>query len=65
VKVWIYKGDRVTERVAPPASALEKARVATGEQPTEAAAATAAAEAEPEAAPAVEAVQGEGGDATA
>jgi len=65
VKVWIYKGDRVTERVAPPPSALEKARVAKGEQPAKAAAATAAAEAEPEAAPAVEAVQGEGGDATA
>jgi small subunit ribosomal protein S3 len=30
VKVWIYKGDKVTERTAPPRSALERARAASG-----------------------------------
>jgi small subunit ribosomal protein S3 len=30
VKVWIYKGDKVTERTAPPRSALERARAAGG-----------------------------------
>jgi small subunit ribosomal protein S3 len=28
VKVWIYKGDKVAERTAPPRSALERARAA-------------------------------------
>jgi small subunit ribosomal protein S3 len=40
VKVWIYKGDKVTERVAPPRSAVERARAAGGEAPAEAAAET-------------------------
>src|SRR6266705_3247183 len=31
VKVWIYKGDKISERTAPPVSALEKARAASGE----------------------------------
>jgi len=30
VKVWIYKGDKVTERTAPPRSAVERARAAGG-----------------------------------
>ena len=30
VKVWIYKGDKVTERTAPPRSAGERARAASG-----------------------------------
>jgi len=33
VKVWIYKGDKITERTAPPRSAVEKARAAGGEAP--------------------------------
>jgi small subunit ribosomal protein S3 len=40
VKVWIYKGDKVTERTAPPRSAVERARAASGEPPAEAEAAT-------------------------
>jgi len=36
VKVWIYKGDKVTERTAPPRSALERARAAGGGEPAEA-----------------------------
>ena len=35
VKVWIYKGDKVTERTAPPRSAIERARAAGGEAPAE------------------------------
>src|SRR5438876_403157 len=72
VKVWIYKGDKISERTAPPVSALEKARAASGEpqaggvaapggpdQPSEASAEAAAAEPPPEPA------QQESGDATA
>jgi small subunit ribosomal protein S3 len=33
VKVWIYKGDKVTERTAPPRSAVERARAAGGGEP--------------------------------
>jgi small subunit ribosomal protein S3 len=36
VKVWIYKGDKITERTAPPRSAVEKAEAGDQEQPTEA-----------------------------
>ena len=67
VKVWIYKGDKITERTAPPVSALERARAA-GEPGAESPAAPAAPEAEqPEAAPEspAESAQQEGGDATA
>src|SRR6266516_3308806 len=72
VKVWIYKGDIISERTPPPVSALEKARAASGEpqaggvaapggpdQPSEASAEAAAAEPPPEPA------QRESGDATA
>ena len=72
VKVWIYKGDKISERTAPPVSALEKARAASGEpqaggvaapvgpdQPSEASAEAAAAEPPPEPG------QQESGDATA
>jgi small subunit ribosomal protein S3 len=38
VKVWIYKGDKITERTAPPRSAVEKAEAGDQEQPAEAAA---------------------------
>jgi small subunit ribosomal protein S3 len=38
VKVWIYKGDKITERTAPPRSALEKAEAGGQEQPAEPAA---------------------------
>jgi small subunit ribosomal protein S3 len=41
VKVWIYKGDRITERTAPPRSAAEAG--AEGEAPAEEAGAAAAA----------------------
>jgi len=66
VKVWIYKGDRISERTAPPRSAVEKAREARGEQaPEEAVPATAAQAApEPQAVASV-APQEESGDATA
>ena len=47
VKVWIYKGDRITERTAPPRSAVERARAAGGEPP-EAGASVPAPEAPPE-----------------
>ena len=40
VKVWIYKGDRVAERTAPPRSAVERARAAGGGGAPEAPAAT-------------------------
>jgi small subunit ribosomal protein S3 len=33
VKVWVYKGDKVAERTAPPRSAVERARAAGGEPP--------------------------------
>jgi small subunit ribosomal protein S3 len=36
VKVWIYKGDKVAERTAPPRSAVERARAASGEAAVEA-----------------------------
>jgi len=36
VKVWIYKGDKITERTAPPRSAVEKAEAGDQEQPAEA-----------------------------
>jgi small subunit ribosomal protein S3 len=36
VKVWIYKGDKISERTAPPVSAVERARGARGEEPPEA-----------------------------
>jgi small subunit ribosomal protein S3 len=52
VKVWIYKGDRITERTAPPRSAVERARAAEA-APAEAEAA-APTEAPPEAARAAE-----------
>jgi small subunit ribosomal protein S3 len=67
VKVWIYKGDKITERTAPPRSAEERgqegAREAAGET-------AASAEAEPAPTPEVtaaapEAPAAEGGDATA
>jgi small subunit ribosomal protein S3 len=35
VKVWIYKGDKITERTAPPRSAVERARAASGEPTAE------------------------------
>jgi small subunit ribosomal protein S3 len=35
VKVWIYKGDKITERTAPPRSAVEKAEAGDQEQPAE------------------------------
>src|SRR3990172_8818007 len=38
VKVWIYKGDKITERTAPPRSAVEKEQAGAKEQPAEAAA---------------------------
>jgi small subunit ribosomal protein S3 len=55
VKVWIYKGDKITERTAPPRSAVEKAEAGRQEQPAEAAqpaAEIAPPEVEAEAAPA-------------
>jgi small subunit ribosomal protein S3 len=52
VKVWIYKGDKITERTAPPRSAVEKAEASGQEQPAEAAAPAAEA-----VEPAAEAVQ--------
>jgi small subunit ribosomal protein S3 len=59
VKVWIYKGDKITERTAPPRSAVERARAAGEAAPAEGEPAAevpaeAARAAEPEAAPAVE-----------
>jgi len=36
VKVWIYKGDKITERTAPPRSAVEKEQAGAQEQPAEA-----------------------------
>ncbi|TMB69942.1 MAG: 30S ribosomal protein S3 [Chloroflexi bacterium] len=70
VKVWIYKGDKISERTAPPISALEKARAA-GEGPPEAGAGLPAERKQPQegsAEAAVEApaepAQQEGGDAT-
>jgi small subunit ribosomal protein S3 len=78
VKVWIYKGDKIVERTAPPRSAVERARVSRGEQPvaeapaSEPAAAATEAQAEPlvqsepEVTPETESPPaGEGGDATA
>ena len=54
VKVWIYKGDKVTERTAPPRSAVERARAASGGEPPAAGAPVpAGAERPPEGSPAV------------
>jgi len=70
VKVWIYKGDKISERTAPPVSALERARAA-GEQAPAAARAPAEAAQPPEASAeaaaqvSAEPAQQEGGDATA
>jgi small subunit ribosomal protein S3 len=68
VKVWIYKGDKITERTAPPVSALEKARAAAEPAaetpPAPAAAAADQQEAGSQETPA-EPAQQEGGDATA
>ncbi|TMF07631.1 MAG: 30S ribosomal protein S3, partial [Chloroflexi bacterium] len=67
VKVWIYKGDKITERTAPPVSALEKARAAAEPAaetpPAPAAAAVDQQEAGSQETPA-EPAQQEGGDAT-
>jgi small subunit ribosomal protein S3 len=70
VKVWIYKGDKIVERTAPPRSALERAQAGAEEQPAETAApATPAAEgAQPAAeaaAPPVEAAAAEAAPARA
>jgi small subunit ribosomal protein S3 len=47
VKVWIYKGDKITERTAPPRSAVERARAGT-EEPAEAGTPSAAPESPPD-----------------
>src|SRR3989475_9609866 len=63
VKVWIYKGDKISERTAPPVSALEKARAVSETPPAPAAAAVDQQEAGSQETPA-EPAQQEGGDAT-
>lgn len=64
VKVWIYKGDKITERLAPPRSAAEvEAEQAAGATAAAAPAPEAAAPAEPPADP--PAAPDEGSDATA
>src|SRR5574341_903810 len=42
VKVWIYKGDKITERIAPPRGAAAKAAAEVAEEPAEPPAASAA-----------------------
>jgi small subunit ribosomal protein S3 len=44
VKVWIYKGDKIAERTAPPRSAVERAQAGAEEQTAETAAPAAPAE---------------------
>jgi small subunit ribosomal protein S3 len=70
VKVWIYKGDKIAERTAPPRSALERAQAGAEEQPAETSgpAASAAEGAEPAAqaeAPPAEAAAAEAAPARA